>query len=279
MNRNLRKAVLAGLGIAALAGFSTQASAISTTNVGGGAGVINSSFLSLTSISGSNAGASGWDGQNNGTAGAASKYYGWAHNAKWFMFSVSGNVGANGVDIKLTDTNSSTAGPAFSVWQTSGNFVGGNHSSGSFGQRGMSFNQVADQTAIANTWLAIGGSGPASSTNGVTGFVGYANAGTTGWNNGAGTPIGTGGFGAGYAGSVAGTTAGSIADLRLNNLADGQYLIALGGSCHAAGCTSMAYSLTVAAVPEPEEYLMMLMGAGMVGFQLKRKKAKPVAAA
>jgi uncharacterized protein YraI len=62
MNRNLRKAVLAGLGIAALAGVSTQASAISTTNVGGGAGVINSSFLSLTSISGSNVGASGWDG-------------------------------------------------------------------------------------------------------------------------------------------------------------------------------------------------------------------------
>ncbi len=279
MNRNLRKAVLTGFGIAALAGVSTQASAISTTNVGGGTGIISSAPSSLTTISGSNAGASGWDGQNNGTAGAASKNYGWAHNARWFLFSTTNNAGAYGLDIKLTDTRSSTTGPAFSVWKTTGNFVGGNHSSGSYGQRGMSFNQVADQTAIANTWLAVGGSGPASSTNGVTGFVGYANAGTTGWNNGAGTPIGTGGFGAGYAGSVAGTTAGSIADLKLNSLADGQYLIALGGSCNAGGCASMAYSLTVAAVPEPEEYLMMLMGAGMVGFKLKRKKAKPVATA
>jgi hypothetical protein len=273
MNQTLRKAVLAGLGIAALAGVSTQASAIATTNVGGGTGVISSAPSSLTSISSSNAGAYGWDGQNNGTAGAASKNYGWAHNARWFLFSTTNNAGAYGLDIKLTDTNSSTTGPAFSVWQTTGNFVGGNHSSGSYGQKGMSFNQVADQTAIANTWLAVGGAGPASSTNGVTAFVGYANAGTS-FTNGAGTSVGVGGFGAGYSGSVAGTTAGSVAELKLNSLANGQYLIALGGSCNAGGCASMAYNLTVAAVPEPEEYLMMLMGAGMVGFQVKRKKAK-----
>jgi hypothetical protein len=36
--------------------------------------------------------------------------------------------------------------------------------------------------------------------------------------------------------------------------------------------------LTVA-VLEPEEYLMMLIGSGMVGFQIKRKKATQTAAA
>ncbi len=33
-------------------------------------------------------------------------------------------------------------------------------------------------------------------------------------------------------------------------------------------------SLTVAAVPEPEEYAMMLLGFGMVGYQIKRKQKK-----
>jgi hypothetical protein len=278
MNQKLYKAVIAGFGILALAGVSTQASAVTVNNVGGGSGVINSAPSSLTSISASNTGAFGWDGQNNGTAGAASKNYGWAHSARWFTFSVANSAGAYGVDINVTDTNGSTTSPAFSVWQTTGNFVGGNHSSGSYGQRGMSFNQVADQTAIANTWLAVGGSGPASSTNGVTAFVGYANAGSS-FINGAGTSVGTGGFGAGFSGSYAGTVAGSVANLKLDSLSNGQYLIALGGSCNAGGCGSLAYNLTVAAVPEPEEYLMMLMGAGMVGFQVKRKQAKqPIAA-
>jgi hypothetical protein len=231
MNKNLRKAVMTGFGIAALAGVSTQASAIATNPVG--TGTLNGSFLSLTSTG--TVGAYGWDGQNNGTAGALSKNYGWAHSARWFLVSVNDGVGANGVNISLAKTNSVSSNPAFSVWQTDGNFTGGNHSSSQKGQAGMSFNQVADQTAFANTWLAIGGgkTGAPTTTDGVTAFVGYANGGSA-FTNGAST-------------SVTGTNS-ATASLYLNSLSIGQYLIALGGSCNLANCgsgsaSSLAYNL------------------------------------
>jgi hypothetical protein len=43
----------------------------------------------------------------------------------------------------------------------------------------------------------------------------------------------------------------------------------------ASGAYYDNFRLSVIAIPEPEEYLMMLIGAGMVGFQVKRKKNLP----
>jgi len=48
---------------------------------------------------------------------------------------------------------------------------------------------------------------------------------------------------------------------------------ALSGSYGTMG-NGRPLSLTVAAVPEPEEYAMMLLGFGMVGYQIKRKQKK-----
>ena len=72
---------------------------------------------------------------------------------------------------------------------------------------------------------------------------------------------------------IAGGTTFSFADL-----AAGQYLLQIGGkpvNRHILG--SYSGSMTVAAVPEPEVWAMMLIGIGLVGCQLRRKsKAGPV---
>ena len=38
--------------------------------------------------------------------------------------------------------------------------------------------------------------------------------------------------------------------------------------------TASSVNVSVGAVPEPEEWVMMLVGAGMIGFQLKRRKSQ-----
>jgi hypothetical protein len=247
MNRNLRKAVVAGLGLLALAGVSTQASAQNTTYPG----LITSSFTETKS-----APAYAWDGNNNGFGTGL----GWGHNARWVSFSI--GAGTPKLGINLTTT---TAGinPAFTLYATTG-YTDPGLGSGT----GHTFSQVS--TFSKSGWLTDPAEG------GVTSVKGYANAGPS-FINGV-TPTGL------FVGSGAGgvvTVGTGLANLQLTGVGAGDYLLAYGGSNYLAtkgGAGSFKLEIT-AAVPEPEEYLMMLMGGGMVGFQVKRKKAKQAAAA
>jgi hypothetical protein len=248
MNRNLRKAVLAGLGIAALAGVSSQASAQNTTYAGTVA--IGTPFT--TSFT---AGNNTWDGKNNPFATGL----GWGHNAKWVTFDL---ASASKVDILLNLTNAATATkahPAFTLYATTG-YTDPAGGSGA----GHTFSQVSTQSVSG--WLADPAEG------GATSVKGYANSGVAFNNYYAESVL--------HGGSTGATVTATSAELKLG-LGAGKYLLALGGnSYNSVGGTAGAYALTItAAVPEPEEYLMMLLGGGMVGFQVKRKKAKQAAAA
>ena len=241
MNRNLHKAIAAGLGILALAGVSTQASAQSTTY----AGTISGSFSSTFSVANY-----AWDGHNNPFAPGL----GWGHNTRWVTFST---VATSNLDISLT-TSTVGSNPAFSLWKTTG-YTNPADVTG----EGHTYSQVSTQSKSG--WLTDPAQG------GVTSIVGYANAGPS-FSNYYGSAVGSG--------SAGSTVSTGSADLKVNGLAAGDYLIALGGSNYAGtkpGSGSFNLDISVAAVPEPEEYLMMLLGAGMVGFQVKRKKAKQAA--
>lgn len=66
--------------------------------------------------------------------------------------------------------------------------------------------------------------------------------------------------------------------LSFANLASGDYFLRIKGSPSKKNTLgSYTGSITIAAVPEPEVWAMMLVGVGLVGHQLRRKsKARPV---
>jgi hypothetical protein len=249
MNRKLRKALLATLGVTALAGISTHASAQTVVDLG----VLTAAGLSSSGLVAKYA----WDGTNG--LGGPPNNNGWNHTTKWFMFTVDST---DTVNIKVTNTNGTTGfNPAFSLFQTAGAYNGANHSS-----------HVWNQTGITgeSAFMATG-----SGNDKVTSWLGYANSGTTGWTNGGGTGIGTGSAGS----SV---VAGTSADLTLS-LAAGQYLIGLGGSCYtdgsatACGTGQASFSLAVNAVPIPAAVWLFgsaLAGMGVIG---RRRKSLAVA--
>ncbi|MFM8330379.1 MAG: hypothetical protein ACKN9T_01685, partial [Candidatus Methylumidiphilus sp.] len=95
MNQTLKRAVCAALGVVALSGISTQASAITPLALDGAAAA---SVIQ---------GAQSWNGSNDG-------YLGWAHNSDWFSLLVpfSGNV-----SVTMTG-GASNIQPAFTVWNS-----------------------------------------------------------------------------------------------------------------------------------------------------------------
>lgn len=174
--------------------------------------------------------------------------------------------------------------PAFSVWSLNGNFVstgssnnatttqsplaygyttGGNNNT-------MGFNQVANPSNTNNGKFLMAG--------GVTGIVGYSNAGFSGWYNGNGDLVQSGSAGASNGVAASGYL---YTDLT-TYLAAGSYLVAVGGSCVnlvdcgpyqtrttiATGATATSYGtgwheLTVTAVPVPGA--VWLFGSAMMG--------------
>lgn len=238
MTHNLRKAVIAGLGIAALAGVSSVASAQTTTYIG----TLTGSFTQSAKVANF-----AWDG-HNASGGAAN--LGWGHNSRWYTFNV---TSLSSLNIKMTGTD---LNPAFSLWKTTGYTDPGTVSS-----QGHTYSQVSTDSPESE-WLTDPAQG------GVTAFVGYANSGPA-FVNGVGLNVGHGSAGSSWGPGFAELT---------TNINAGNYLLAIGGSDSTnpsmkGSAKDFTLTMNVAAVPEPEEYLMMLMGAGMVGFQVKRKKA------
>lgn len=199
MKFNLRTTIAALMAGSALA--SGAANAISVTDLGSVPGAKNGS-IALTGT----APVYAWDGQNGITPDC-----GWAHNSKWYTFTVPWNAT---VQITMGSATESLR-PAFSVWKTTGNFVGANHLS-------HDYNQISlDGTSSFLKPQSEGG-------DGATAFVGYANAGTAFTNcDGQAVKKGTPTLSLVEPGSTAAFS---------KTLKPGQYLIVVGGSCNTADC-------------------------------------------
>jgi hypothetical protein len=200
MKFNLRTTIAALMAGSALA--SGAANAISVTDLGSVPGQKNGS-LALTTT----APVYAWDGQNGITPDC-----GWAHNSKWYTFTVPWYAT---VQITL-GSDTETMRPAFSVWKTTGNFDGANHLS-------HDYNQISlDGTSSFLKPQSEGG-------DGATAFVGYANSGTAFTNcDGQAVKKGTP--------TLSFVQPGAAAFSK--TLAAGQYLIVVGGSCNTADCGS-----------------------------------------
>jgi len=257
----LQKAVAVALAGSALGATALPANAQNTyyvpnTTIGVGAPTVGALPASYT-VAGT-VPIFAWDGHNNTPGGLG---YGWGHNAHWVVFNL---TSATALDIKMTDTttggNAGNFNSAFTLWSTAG-YTDPGGVSGS----GHSFSQVS--TASASGWLTNAAEG------GVTGFIGYANSGPTGWNNANGEAVGAGGGGSF-------TVGGHNAELVTGVLAPGQYLMALGGSLacgsfagnNLASCGSLtgsgSYSLTISQVPIPAAVWLLgsaLAGMGVIG--------------
>lgn len=230
--------VLANAIAMALASASMAASAQNTTYVG-----------NLTSTTYSKASATpifSWDGHNNNVGGVG---WGWGHNANFFVFNL---TAPTAVDIKVSTatggTNQANFNSGLTLWSTAGYIdpapIGNGHT----------FSQVSTDSTAGNgtlPWLTDTAAGN------VTGFVGYANSGPTGWTNAAGKIVNSGAElnGTGLVNTA--TVGNQNAELLTQILPAGQYLLAVGGSfacgsflgntglptCPAAG--SGAFSLTI----------------------------------
>ncbi len=157
-----------------------------------------------------------WDGSNNTVAG---KGWGWGHNAAWYTFTL---TAPTALDITMTTSSGGNFNSAFTVWQTAGY----TDPVGSIGN-GHSFSQVSTDSSAGNgtiPWLTDPAEG------GVTGFVGYANSGPSGWKNAAGLTVGKGTElnGTGLVDTV--TVGNQNAELLTKVLPAGKYLMAVGGS-------------------------------------------------
>jgi hypothetical protein len=200
MKKELRNTIATLLTGSALAIASGTASAISVTDLGA-VPQINKGSISTTGT----APIFAWDGNNGITPDC-----GWAHNSKWYTVTVPIHTT---VQITMT-SNAKDLRPAFTVWKTTGGFDGNNHLS-------HDYNQIS----LGGTSSFLKPQAPGG--DGATAFVGYVNAGTPFTNcDGQAVKYGTVGLA-----NVKGKSAALS-----KTLEPGQYLIALGGSCHTADC-------------------------------------------
>ncbi len=227
---------------------------------------------------------------------------GWMHTTNWVQV----NIPTTGAyTINLTDTSTGISmHPAFSVWSLGGanNFnasaanmmvnavppvsTSATHYTSAANNDIMGYNQVAAPSPTnSSKFLSAGG---------VTGFVGYANAGVT-FTNGNGDFVGHGSSGSSWGsadpnlasetGNLGGIAGHGWAELFLGNLSAGNYILAVGGncdnlvSCGNSGATPGSWvagklALTVTAVPVPGA--VWLMGSALAGigiFGRRRDKA------
>ena len=123
------------------------------------------------------------------------------------------------------------------------------------------YDGITGNATAANTSLA-----PLPGVNTVTGVRSGS------FVNGVNNPFGTTGLK--YLGSVLNSSGqSSITYDLVTSIAANQHLTLLIGGAHGtAGNYILSISENTAPVPEPEEYAMMLLGFGMVGYQLRRKQ-------
>lgn len=107
-------------------------------------------------------------------------------------------------------------------------------------------------------------------------FSGWADPGTGNkhgpWNANPSAPSTLGATGLTYQGHAATATAGGSATLTIP-LAAGKYSMWVGGNGTGNISTGQTYVASIAAVPEPEEWAMMLFGIPLMGWVTRRKQA------
>jgi hypothetical protein len=255
MINKIRRAVSVSLGIAVVMGVSTDASAANVVTTWGP--------LTVAGFTGSGSVPRyAWDGNNNRSSITGKFNYGWQHNSDFYLFSV---ADASSVGIKMTSPVGGI-NPAFTLWTATSRGVG------------HTYNQV--------------GPTPYFLPDGESGFVGYANAGPTGWTNGYGLDgsglggvVGTGSGGTATVAAATSTSAG-LADLVIGSLGPGNYMLGVGGSCNTAAppCSvstagfSYNLSLTNLGAPVPIPAAVWLFGSALAGLGwVGRGKRKPPA--
>ncbi|MDD2800935.1 MAG: VPLPA-CTERM sorting domain-containing protein [Methylococcales bacterium] len=313
----LRTTIATILAGTALAGVSTQASAVSVT------GSVETFNAAHTITNGAGTVAIGTSLNNAGghilTAGAAQSaiYHdyttvkswadmsidlGWMHAVDWVQVNVSDAgtyrikdevIGLRNVAPTWINQNK-TIHPAFSIWSLSGSTFTSTGSSNNAAtpistsathytapgtNNNMGFNQVAAPSASNNSGFLLAG--------GVNGLVGYSNSGA-GFTNGNGDVVGSGSVGA-----ASGTNADGFlwTDLTVN-LAAGSYLLAIGGSCNdlqnCGPVTSINATTGVASwgtgwheltvAAVPVPGAVWLFGSALAGFAGMRRRKSALAA-
>ncbi|MFK5950328.1 MAG: hypothetical protein QM500_16340 [Methylococcales bacterium] len=231
---------------------------------------------------------SAWDSGNNhlmmagGTISASNKttdhvaYTGnpaldnaaWGHLGTWYTF-----MNHHALDTTVS-VDSAMSDLGMTVWRTEGEFDGGTQSSGemSSASKGTphSFNQTGNAGDIGTKWMtdnSLMATDPSNTgtANGILETLGYANSGAAQSFNGWGNSVGHGAFDTSltntYETGVTGTASAGHIDLTLSNLANGWYLVFIGGSNKTqAGQT---FNLTVSQVPVPAA--VYLFGSALVG--------------
>ncbi|WP_262965542.1 VPLPA-CTERM sorting domain-containing protein [Methylobacter psychrophilus] len=253
----LRTTIATILAGAALAGVSTQASAISvsaTPETFNATGTITNS--AGTNVIGTSMNNAGGHILTAGTAQSAIYHdyttvkswadmqidLGWMHAVDWVQLNITDSgtyqikdevIGLRNVAASWINQNT-TISPSLTVWSLAGS---------TFTSTGQSNNATTVQSPLAYGYTTGGNNNkmgfnqvaaPSSSNNGnfltaggVNGIVGYSNSGVSGWYNGNGDLVGSG-----SAGASSGTNANGFkwTDLTVN-LAAGSYILAIGGSC------------------------------------------------
>lgn len=204
MSKRIQQAVALVLCGGGLAAVSTGATATDK------AGAIYSDSSEGSNIAAGNVANFAWDGENSskGTPnvfGGTSRLLGWAHNSKWYDLKIK-EKGNYTIRMIRTNPDQKAFNPAFSLWPVGDLPFDFDNCKGHCGDtvdfKGThSYNQVSGPTQTnANAWM-LGPTGPAVNPKGetlsgtlrwtpkpgtgpVTGFIGYANSGPTGWENG-----------------------------------------------------------------------------------------------
>ena len=270
---SLRKSIAFALGVTAMIGGSTQASA----GVGAYAG--------MPTFTGSSVSFSGTTKFKTWSDNGTDFNFGWGHTASWNVIQIGSEVDmANGVtydvnvDLAGTGLNPLNSG-GFSIW-TSGTSATVTSIYDSVGFH--KYNQVRGANDDGNNRnFALSGS-YGNIIDGHDGWVGYAQNGVT-FTNGDGDVVANGGAANLTSGVVSGYSAdvSTSASLNLLDLASGYYLIGLGGACPdgldscnptLTGETAFRdYTFTVSAVPVPAAVWLFGSAIAGLGFSSRRK--------
>ena len=202
----------------------------------------------------------------------------WAHTGDWYTFK-NNSLG----DVNVTVSGDANFAPGLTVWATGDKEFdggtagfGGELSSAGF-ETPHTFNATGAMGDAGTLWMASGNGGNVLET------LGYAVSGPshttgTGWGESIITGANDVSLTSTFENGISGNAGANSVSLIFDNLAPGWYALYIGGTNNATA--GGAFDLTVSAVPEPETYVMLLAGLGLIGWRLKnREKALPSVAA
>lgn len=218
-------------------------------------------------------------GTATGIAGLASSMAGnplllgsaWAHTGDWWSLHL-GDLG--GVRIRVAARDAATFSPGISLWAIGdARFDGGTTSfAGETSNAGFgtphSFNATGALGSDGTLWMQDGQGGNAKE------LVAYASSGpdvsgNTGW--GESTLHGVHELGSDtYVANVSGSVGAGFAELQLESVRSGWYLIYVGGTSHAQA--GGLFDLVV--VPEPSTGLLVALGLGVAARTRRTRRAR-----